>query len=200
MSYQKHTWVTEEIIRGKHLNNIEDGIYNEEQRAIEEESTISQNLSNEVSRATQKDNAHDASIAANTSAIATLNGNSSVAGSVDNKIAQSLTDYVQDTDYASTQQAGVVKVDGSTIQIDANGVITSSGGTEYLDEFATLSAITDTEVTFTSNKITMDSSIMLFTNDPEVLYKTMLISPGECVVTFPKQDSQKNIEARIYLL
>lgn len=38
-----------------------------------------------------------------------------------------LSNYVQKTDYASTSAAGVIKVDGSTINIDANGVISSSG-------------------------------------------------------------------------
>lgn len=42
----------------------------------------------------------------------------------------SLTNYVTNTDYATTSVGGVVKVDGSTITIDANGVISasSSGG------------------------------------------------------------------------
>ena len=34
MAYQKHIWVTKEIIRREYLQNMEDGIYNEEQRAI----------------------------------------------------------------------------------------------------------------------------------------------------------------------
>lgn len=40
----------------------------------------------------------------------------------------SLTNYVTNTDYAGTATAGVVKVDGSTVTIDANGVISASGG------------------------------------------------------------------------
>lgn len=40
-----------------------------------------------------------------------------------------LSNYVQKTDYASTSAAGVIKVDGSTINIDTNGVISSSGST-----------------------------------------------------------------------
>lgn len=34
MSYQKHVWVSKEIIYGTNLNHIESGIYNEEQRAL----------------------------------------------------------------------------------------------------------------------------------------------------------------------
>lgn len=38
-----------------------------------------------------------------------------------------LSNYVQKTDYASTSAAGVVKVDGSTVTINANGVISAAG-------------------------------------------------------------------------
>lgn len=38
-----------------------------------------------------------------------------------------LSNYVQKTDYASTSAAGVIKVDGSTITIDADGVISAAG-------------------------------------------------------------------------
>ena len=40
-----------------------------------------------------------------------------------------LSNYIQKTDYASTSVAGVVKVDGSTINVDANGVISAAGST-----------------------------------------------------------------------
>lgn len=40
-----------------------------------------------------------------------------------------LSNYVQKTDYASTSATGVVKVDGSTVTIDANGVISAPGST-----------------------------------------------------------------------
>ena len=40
-----------------------------------------------------------------------------------------MSDLVSDTDYASTQDAGVVKVDGTTINIDNNGVISASTST-----------------------------------------------------------------------
>lgn len=40
-----------------------------------------------------------------------------------------ISDLVSDTDYASTQDAGVVKVDGTTINIDNNGVISANTST-----------------------------------------------------------------------
>lgn len=38
------------------------------------------------------------------------------------------SDFVTDTDYATTQTAGLVKPDGTTITVDANGVVSSQGG------------------------------------------------------------------------
>lgn len=51
MSYQKHVWVTQEIIRGKNLNHIEDGIFNEEHRSINREDAIEESLNTERTRA-----------------------------------------------------------------------------------------------------------------------------------------------------
>ena len=38
------------------------------------------------------------------------------------------SDFVTNTDYSTTQTAGIVKPDGTTITVDANGVISSQGG------------------------------------------------------------------------
>ena len=57
-----------------------------------------------------------------------------------------LSNYVQKTDYASTSAAGVIKIDGSTITIDANGVISASGSTP------TNMVTTDTNQTITGYK------------------------------------------------
>lgn len=51
MSYQKHVWVTKEIIRKERLNHIEDGIYDEEQRAVSVESNLLQQINAEAQRA-----------------------------------------------------------------------------------------------------------------------------------------------------
>lgn len=78
MGYKKHEWMTKEIIRREYLQNMEDGIYNEEQRAIAAEA--------------QK---------------------------------------VNKTDYATTETTGVVKPDGETIGVDANGKISVIGGSGH---------------------------------------------------------------------
>lgn len=40
MSYQVHVWRTKEVIQAKNLNHLENGIYNEEQRALEAEQEL----------------------------------------------------------------------------------------------------------------------------------------------------------------
>ncbi len=62
MSYQKHNWITREIIRRQLLQNIEDGIYNEQERAIAAEVELGAALSTETSRAVAKENQLNSSI------------------------------------------------------------------------------------------------------------------------------------------
>ena len=50
--YQKHIWVTKEIIRRDYLQNIEDGIYDEQQDRISSESTLNGSITAETTRAT----------------------------------------------------------------------------------------------------------------------------------------------------
>lgn len=188
MAYQKHRWVNKEIIKADQLNHIEDGIYNEEQRATQAEELIGQSVTNENTRATQAEGALGNRVTATESAITTLNGNDQVVGSVDYKISQAmssmggykivadhtaivnpsdkyiylepdlsstatdifsewiwidletpgvfewyctgeksldLSDYIKNTDFATTTTPGIVIVDGTTITIQ-NGVITAN--------------------------------------------------------------------------
>lgn len=188
MSYDKHTWVSKEVIKAKNLNHMEDGIYNEEQRATNAENQISQSVTNENTRATNAEGALGNRVSATESAITTLNGSDQVVGSVDYKIAQAtvnmggykvvadhtavvnpsdkyiylepdaqatgsdvfsewvwsdfevpetfawycvgetsldLSDYIKNTDLATTTTPGIVIVDGTTISIN-NGVITAN--------------------------------------------------------------------------
>lgn len=192
MSYQKHIWVKNEIIRGDNLNHIESGIYDEEQRALGAEESLLESIDNEYSRATTEEGILSGRITATESSITTLNGSSSVVGSVDYKIAQAtqdmggykvvsdhtqvvnpsdkyiylepdetatgndkfeewiyhydetqstyewvmigetsldLSDYVQKTDVATSQVAGLVKPDGTTITVQSDGTIAASGTT-----------------------------------------------------------------------
>lgn len=54
--YSKHTWVHKEVIRREYLQNIEDGIYNEQERAIEAENGLSGDVTTETERAVAKEN------------------------------------------------------------------------------------------------------------------------------------------------
>lgn len=40
MNYQVHVWRTKEVIQAKNLNHIEEGIYEEEQRALQAENEL----------------------------------------------------------------------------------------------------------------------------------------------------------------
>lgn len=55
--YQKHIWVTREIIRREYLQNIEDGIYDEQQERLLQEAEIRQDIQDETDRATAEEDA-----------------------------------------------------------------------------------------------------------------------------------------------
>lgn len=187
MAYQKHNWVNKEIIKADQLNHIENGIYQEEQRAVQAEEILNQSVGNEVTRASGVEDSLGNRITQNTQAITTLNADENTPGSVDYKIAHSaqdfggykivmdhtlvanpsdkyiylepdaqatgsdkfsewvwtdyfspgtfawhqsgevsldLSDYIKNTDYATSSTPGIVIVDGTTIQIQ-NGVISA---------------------------------------------------------------------------
>lgn len=187
MAYQKHRWVHKEIIKAENLNHIEEGIYDEETRAMQAEELLGQSSSTESSRAIQAETALGSRITQTENAITTLNANDQTPGSVDYKIAQAaqdfggykivmdhtlvanpsdkyiylepdnqatgsdkfsewvwtdyfspgtfawhqsgevsldLSDYIKNTDFATSSTPGIVIVDGTTIQIQ-NGVISA---------------------------------------------------------------------------
>lgn len=187
MAYQKHNWVNKEIIKADQLNHIENGIYQEEQRAVQAEEILNQSVNNEITRASGVEDSLSNRITQNTQAITTLNADENTPGSVDYKIAHSaqdfggykivmdhtlvanpsdkyiylepdaqatgsdkfsewvwtdyfspgtfawhqsgevsldLSDYIKNTDYATSSTPGIVIVDGTTIQIQ-NGVISA---------------------------------------------------------------------------
>ena len=110
MSYQKHNWVKNEIIRAKQLNHIEDGIYEEEQRARNVEEILDAAITNEESRATN------------------------IESQLDNSITLLGENKVNKTDKATTSALGLVKPDGTTITIDSSGTIHASGTTIAIDD------------------------------------------------------------------
>jgi hypothetical protein len=109
MSYQKHTWVSNEIIKKGQLNNIENGIYNEEQRALEQEELLQQAITNEVTRATNRE------------------------GEIASTVTQLSSNVVKKTDLATNSSVGVVKPDGSTVTVDDDGTLHASGSSMTID-------------------------------------------------------------------
>ena len=93
MAYQKHRWVHKEIIKAENLNHIEEGIYDEETRAMQAEELLGQSSSTESSRAIQAETALGSRITQTENAITTLNADDQTPGSVDYKIAQSAQDF-----------------------------------------------------------------------------------------------------------
>ena len=75
MSYQKHTWVAKEIIKKAGLNHIEEGIYNEEERAIGVENSLAQQLNTEIQRATNEESSIGNRVTQNAMSIAEINAN-----------------------------------------------------------------------------------------------------------------------------
>lgn len=64
--YQKHIWVTKEIIRREYLQNIEDGIYDEQQERLTQEEALNQAILDEEGRARRAEVALGNSIDAET--------------------------------------------------------------------------------------------------------------------------------------
>lgn len=133
MSYDKHNWVKNEIIRAKNLNHIEDGIYEEEQRARNAEELLGTEIANERTRASNAETqlAND---------IASLNAN-----------------VVLKTDKATTSTPGIVKPDGTTVTVDSDGTIHASGTTMAVDN--ELSSISENPVQNKVIKAALDDKV-----------------------------------------
>lgn len=189
--YQKHIWVTREIIRREYLQNIEDGIYDEQQERIRAEGVIEESITAEENRAKAAENALDVALDAldvRVEAVESIGTRAyKASGSVlfvdlpaleasrlgnvydirDDFTTTSdfvegagkdypagtnvaivaiessgtttymydvmpgfidTSDFITNTDYATASTAGIVKPDGTTTSVNANGEITVIGG------------------------------------------------------------------------
>lgn len=144
--YQKHIWVTKEIIRREYLQNIEDGIYDEQQDRLTQEAALNQAISDEEARAKRAElaltNAVDAETIRATAAENSLSGNISTertrALSVENDLRTDLTSL-----------SGRV-TDESTRALAAEGVLTTNLANEVTRATAAeraLSELISTETT-----------------------------------------------------
>ncbi len=69
----------------------------------------------------------------------------------------------------------------------------------YLDETETLSTTDPTVYTFTDAKITTSSVIDVYAEIFGIYPSSVIVTTGECVVTFPKQTSAQSMTCRIYI-
>lgn len=87
--YSKHTWVSREVIRREYLQNIEDGIYNEQERAIAAEQGLSGDVTTETERAVARE---DSILARLTAVESGLTNEVSRATDAEGDISQEATD------------------------------------------------------------------------------------------------------------
>lgn len=144
--YQKHPWVSKEIIRRDYLNNIEDGIYDEQERAIAAEETLTTRIATEETRAKNKENTLQTNINTVSAELTTQTARIDTAFSdiaAEQTRAHTQEDFINDalgnevtrakgveancvkySDIATVSKAGIVTVDGSTITIN-NGALSA---------------------------------------------------------------------------
>lgn len=75
----------------------------------------------------------------------------------------------------------------------------NAGGQYYIEQTVTLSASSDTLVTFNDSNITSESTIDVYTTVSNLGYSDMSISTGVCTITYPKQDTASTVGVRIYI-
>ena len=106
MNYEPHTWINREIITDEKMNHIEEGIYNEEERATDSEDYINERIDNEIERATNAESTLTRNLNAETqrareaegSLDTSITNESSRATNKENEIEDALTNHVNDTD------------------------------------------------------------------------------------------------------
>lgn len=119
--------------------------------------------------------------------------------------SDTLTANVKSVSVDSTGTASSTGVNYQRVNI--NGMGYEIKGTKYMEQTVTLSTSADTVVNFNSVEIKNNSLVDVYTNDPNLTYKTMSIykysqadeAPGNCDITFEKQSSAKTIKVRIYI-
>lgn len=100
---------------------------------------------------------------------------------------------------ASTTTLGGVKIDGTSVTIDANGVISATQPLELEQTNISLSTSTTTTVTFTNANITANSFIEYGCSQWNLVPDDIVTSTGSCVITLPKVDTATTVTVRIYV-
>jgi hypothetical protein len=84
-------------------------------------------------------------------------------------------------------------------QVVVNGSGVTVRGTSYYEYSQTLSTSADTVYTFTNGAITTSSAIEVYTDIFGINPSNVVVTSGQCVVTFPKQSTAQTMTCRIYV-
>ena len=84
-------------------------------------------------------------------------------------------------------------------QVIVNGSGVTVRGTSYYEYSQTLSTSADTVYTFTNAAITANSAVDVYTNIYGINPSNVVVTSGQCVVTFPKQSTAQTMTCRIYV-
>lgn len=84
-------------------------------------------------------------------------------------------------------------------QVVVNGSGVTVRGTSYYEYSQTLSTSADTVYTFTNGAITTSSAIEVYTDIFGINPSNVVVTSGQCVVTFPQQSTAQTMTCRIYV-
>lgn len=98
-----------------------------------------------------------------------------------------LTTWVQDAgcEWTGTASASGTRFQQITYTINGDDYEVEVSGSKYMQYSQTLSTSVDTVYTFTSNEITTDSIIDIYTSIFDFRPTSVVVSSGSCVITFP---------------
>lgn len=95
---------------------------------------------------------------------------------------------------------GTASSSGTRYQrIGIGGVYTEIDGTKYMEQTITLSTSASTNCTFTHADITVNSVIEPYCEEWGLAPETITTTAGQCLLTFPKADSARQVKVRIYI-
>lgn len=215
--YKKHIWVTREIIRREYLQNISDGIYDEQQARLQAEAELAQDLADEVSRATNAEDALTTALQAESTRAQTAeSAEASRAQSAESNLSSqisaettratnaesSLSDDIDSLDERIsneyTRAIGAEANLSNSIQSETERAMNAEGF--YIEKNnVTLSISDSTTVTFTDSRILATSIVEAYTTVDGIEYAGMVVSAGSCVMTFDEVESAITIGVMIWV-
>lgn len=215
--YQKHIWVTREIIRREYLQNISDGIYDEQQARLQAEAELAQAIADEESRATSAEEALSSALQAESTRAQTAESTETTrAQSAESNLSSqitaettratgaesSLSDDIDSLDERIsneyTRATGAESNLSGAIQAETSRAMGAEGF--YIEKSnVTLSTSSSTTVTFTDSRILATSIVEAYTTVDGIEYAGMVVSAGSCVMTFDEVETAITIGVMIWV-